>query len=94
MQVFNVDESGVTTTQHKGKVTTAVKRKGVHRVVAAEKGKNHTITACGSASGYSLPPMIIPPFPRVRDLKPSKLMLLLAAFLWPKKEVGLTLTST
>ena len=39
MQVFNVDESGVNLTQHKGKVITEVKRKGVHRVVGAEKGK-------------------------------------------------------
>ena len=39
MQVFNVDESGVNVTQHKGKVITEVKRKGVHRVVGAEKGK-------------------------------------------------------
>ena len=64
MQVFNVDESGVNVTQHKGKVIAEVKRKGVHRVVAAEKGKNHTVIACGSASGFVLPPMII--FPRVR----------------------------
>ena len=41
-----------------------VKRKGVHRIVAAEKGKNHTVMACGSASGFVLPPMII--FPQVR----------------------------
>ena len=64
MQVFNVDESGVNVTQHKGKVIAEVKRKGVHRVVGAEKGKNHTVIACGSASGFVLPPMII--FPRVR----------------------------
>ena len=63
MQVFNVDECGVNVTQHKGKVITEVRRRGVHRVVAAEKGKNHTVIACGSAAGYGLPPMII--FPRV-----------------------------
>ena len=63
MQIFNVDESGLNVTQHKGKVVAEVKRRCVHRVVADEKGKNHTIIACGSASGYSLPPMII--FPRV-----------------------------
>ena len=64
MQVFNVDKSGVNVTQHKGKVIAEVKRKDVHRVVAAEKGKNHTVIACRSASGFVLPPMII--FPRVR----------------------------
>ena len=36
----------------------------MHRVVAAEKGKNHTIVACDSASGHIIPSMII--FPRVR----------------------------
>ena len=64
MQVYNVDESGLNITQHKGKVVADIKRRGVHRVVASEKGRNHTIVACGSASGYILPPMII--FPRVR----------------------------
>ena len=34
MQVFNVDECGVNVTQHRGKVVTEVKRRGVHRVVA------------------------------------------------------------
>ena len=33
------------------------------RVIASEKGKNHTIVACGSASGHVIPPMII--FPHV-----------------------------
>ena len=64
MQVFNVDETGINVTQHKGKVISEVKRRNVHRVVASEKGKNHTIIACGSASGLVVPPMII--FPRVR----------------------------
>ena len=36
----------------------------IHRVVASEKGKNHTIIVCGSASGHVVPPMVI--FPRVR----------------------------
>ena len=33
-------------------------------MVATEKGRNHPVIACESASGYALPPMII--FPRVR----------------------------
>ena len=64
MQVYNVDESGLNIMQHKGKVVADVKRRGVHHVVTSEKGRNHTIVACGSASGYILPPMIV--FPRVR----------------------------
>ena len=47
-----------------------VKRKGVHWVVVAEKGKNHTVLACGSASGFVLLPMII--FPQVRGSEALK----------------------
>ena len=61
MQVYNVDESGINLIQHKGKVVSEVGRRNVHRVVASEKGKNHTIVACGSASGHVIPPMIIFP---------------------------------
>ena len=59
-----MDECGVNVTLHKGLVVSEVGRRNVHRVVASEKGKNHTIIACGSASGHAIPPMII--FPRVR----------------------------
>lgn len=58
MQVYNVDETGMNITQHKGKVLTTVGRRNVHRVVAAEKGKNHTVVACGSASGHVIPPSL------------------------------------
>ena len=61
MQVYNVDESGINLIQHKGKVVSEVRRRNVHRVVASEKRKNHTIVACGSASGHVIPPMIIFP---------------------------------
>ena len=64
MQVYNVDESGINLVQHRGKVVTEIGRRSVHRVVASEKGKNHTVIACGSASGQVVPPMLI--FPRVR----------------------------
>ena len=52
MQVFNVDKTGINVTQHKRKVVSEVKRRNVHRVVAMRNGKNHTIIACGSASGF------------------------------------------
>ena len=39
MQVFNVDETGINVTQHKGKVVSEVKRRNVHRVVAMRKEK-------------------------------------------------------
>ena len=64
MQIYNVDETGLNLVQHKGKVVTNMCRRNVHRVVASEKGKNHTVIACGSACGHTIPPMLI--FPRVR----------------------------
>ena len=64
MQVYNVDECGVNVTLHKGRVVSELGRRNVHRVTASEKGKNHTIIVCGSASGHAIPPMII--FPSVR----------------------------
>ena len=33
MQVFNVDETSVNVTQHRGKVVMEVKNRGVHRVI-------------------------------------------------------------
>ena len=63
MQIFNVDESGLNLTRNKGKFVADISRRAVHRVVASEKGKTHTVITCCSASGYCLPLMII--FPRV-----------------------------
>ena len=88
MQVYNVDESGLNITQHKGKVIADVKRRGVHRVVASEKGRNHTIVACGSASGYILPPMII--FPRVRVSEALKVSAPLGSMIAAQKKGWIT----
>ena len=63
MQIYNVDEISLNSVQHKGKVVTNMCRRNVHRVVASEKGKNHTVIACGSACGHTIQPMLI--FPRV-----------------------------
>ena len=57
MQVYNVDECGVNVTLHKGQVVSELGRRNVHRVTAFEKGKNHTIILCGSASGHTITPM-------------------------------------
>ena len=46
-----------------GKVDAQLGRKSVWSVTSAEKGKTHTVMACGSASGFVILPMII--FPRV-----------------------------
>ena len=61
MQVYNLDETGVTIVHQPGKVVTEVGRRYVHAITSAEKGKTHTILACVSATGYVLPPMMIYP---------------------------------
>ena len=70
MQIYNVDETGVNIVQRPGRVITELGRKKVWAITSAERGKTHTIVSCVSASGHSLPPMMI--YPRVRlpnDLK-------------------------
>ena len=49
-----MDQRGINVTLHKGLVVSEVGRRNVHRVVASEKGKNHTIIECGSASGHAI----------------------------------------
>ncbi len=44
-----------------------VGRKNVWAVTSAEKGKTHTVLACASASGFSLPPFIIYPRKRITE---------------------------
>ena len=49
-----------------GKVVAMVGRKNVYSIAAGERSKNHTILACVSASGVSLPPLMV--FPRKRSV--------------------------
>ncbi len=64
MQIFNVDETGITIVHKPGKVITEIGRKHVWSVTSAEKGKTHTVLTCASASGLVLPPFMI--YPRKR----------------------------
>lgn len=66
MQIFNSDESGIGIVHKPGKVVAEVGRRSVHSITSAEKGKNHTIVSCVSASGIILPPLMI--YPRKRSL--------------------------
>lgn len=66
MQVFNADETGINVVYKPGKVLAMVGRKNVYSIAAGERGKNHTILACVSASGISLPPLMI--YPRKRSV--------------------------
>ena len=69
MQVYNSDETGINVVYKPGKVLAMVGRKNVYSLSAAERGKNHTILACVSAAGVSLPPLMV--FPRKRCVPDS-----------------------
>ena len=55
MQIYNMDETGVTIVHKSGKVVTEVGHRNVWAITSAEKGKTHTILTCVSASGSALP---------------------------------------
>ena len=66
MQIFNVDETGISIVHKPGKVVTQIGRKNVWSVTSAERGKTHTVITCVSASGC-VPPMMIYPRKRMSD---------------------------
>ena len=67
MQIYNVDETGISVVHKAGKVITQVGRKNVWSVTSAEKGKTHTVMTCVSASGFVIPPMMIYPRKRMNE---------------------------
>ena len=67
MNIFNMDETGVSVV-HKGeKVVTEMGRKNVWALTSGEKGKTHTILTCVSASGFVLAPFLIYPRQRIKE---------------------------
>ena len=64
MQIYNADETGVSIVHKPGKIVTEVGQRTVWSLTSAEKGRNHTLMTCVSASGVALPPMMI--YPRKR----------------------------
>jgi hypothetical protein len=66
MQVYNIDETGVTIVHKPGKVISEVGRKHVYSLTSCERGKTHTVVACISASGIALPPLMI--YPRKKEV--------------------------
>jgi len=62
-QIFNVDETGMTTVQRPNKVIAARGSKQVGKVTSAERGALVTICCAVNAVGNSVPPFFI--FPRV-----------------------------
>ena len=67
MQIFNMDETGLSIVHKPGRVLTQVGRRNVWAITSAEKGKTHTVLTCASASGYALPPFMIYPRKRITD---------------------------
>ena len=65
VNIFNVDESGLTICHKPGKVI-AEKGKSVGGLTSAEKGKTVTVVCCVSASGVYVPPMMVYPRQRIR----------------------------
>ena len=66
-QVFNVDETGISIVHKPGKVLAELGRRNVYALTSAERGKTHTILICISASGFSIPPLMVYPRKRVPD---------------------------
>ena len=67
MQIFNIDETGISVVHKPGKVITQLGRKNVWSVTSAERGKTHTVITCVSASGFVIPPMMIYPRKRMNE---------------------------
>ena len=67
MQIFNVDETGISVVYKPGKVVTKLGRHNVWEVASAEKGKTPTVVTCVSASCFSVPPMLIYPRKRLTE---------------------------
>lgn len=62
-QVFNLDETGITTVQNPGKVIAEKGKKQIGAITSAERGTLVTMCLAVSAVGNAIPPMFI--FPRV-----------------------------
>ena len=67
-RIFNVDETGVTSVQHRSMKVVSLKGKHeVHKVSSAERGSLVTLVTCMSASGNFVPPMFVFPRKRMKD---------------------------
>lgn len=63
-QIYNYDETGVSTVQKPRRIIAKKGQKQVGRIVSAERGSNITIACAFSASGLYVPPFFL--FPRQR----------------------------
>lgn len=65
--IYNCDETGVSTVQKQAKVMTLKSNRQVGKLTSAERGKNVTVMFCMSAAGYFIPPLFIFPRQRVNE---------------------------
>ena len=65
--IYNLDETGISTVQKPKQIFAATGIKQVGRITSAERGENVTMCACINAIGHALPPVFI--FPRVHFKK-------------------------
>jgi len=64
-RIFNVDETGITTVQHRrSKVVSLRGKKEVASLTSAERGNLITVVTCMNATGTYVPPLIV--FPRIK----------------------------
>ena len=68
IQIFNVDKTGVSVVHKVGKIVAEVGQR-VWSLTSGERGKNHTVITCISASGFVLPPCLI--YPRKKAVPES-----------------------
>ena len=66
-QVWNMDETGVTTVQSPSKVLAKCGKRAVGSLTSAERGQLVTVVAACSAAGHYIPPMLIWPRKRLLD---------------------------
>ncbi|CAK1583568.1 unnamed protein product [Parnassius mnemosyne] len=62
--IYNVDETGVTSVQDSGKIVAEKSQKRVGSIICEERGQNVTAVCAMSATGQYIPPMFI--YPRQR----------------------------
>jgi hypothetical protein len=66
-QIYNCDETGITTVQKHSKVLSMKSNRQVGKLTSAERGKNVTVLFCMSASGLFIPPFFIYPRQRINE---------------------------
>lgn len=66
-QIWNADESGLTSVHKPGKILAAKGQKQVGKITSGERGKTVTILSCTSASGSFIPPAMIYPRKYMND---------------------------